>query len=401
MMQKNIGRVSIPLLISLISLSHLSETIYTTSLPDIANYFAITADLAQTSSSIYFVGFALGTFSWGYIADRLGRRPIMLLGLSIYLISTMKCVNVDSVPMLLALRFIQAYGISVGSIISQTMARDSYHGHELSYVFSTTALAVAFMPSLGPLLGGYIVEFLGWQYNFIFLSAWSFIVLIIALFKLPETLNKQQTAQSINYFAVFKSMLKDRELMVFAWIVGCFNGFIFGFYIEAPFIFIDKLNMHPSNYGKIGFALSAAFLLGASVNRYLVQQYVPANTLIKMGLNLSMFACTILLLVSCFGVEVYESKRLAMAVILVPMALQCFSHLMVIPHCLRLALENYGKVTGTAGAILGGLYYTIIAAINYIIALLPSGKTLPLASLFFCLSASCLISFNSRILSKK
>ena len=87
-----------------------------------------------------------------------------------------------------------------------------------------------------------------------------------------------------------------------------------------------------------------------------------------------------------------------MLFILAPMALQCFSHLLVTPHCLRLALENYSKVAGTAGAILGGAYYSTVAAINYVIAVLPSGKTLPLASLFFCLSISCRISYNKIIL---
>jgi MFS family permease len=90
----------------------------------------------------------------------------MLTGLIVYGIGTAGCATAHGIEALLAWRFLQAFGTSVGSVITQTMLRDAYDGTERTKIFAVMSGALAFSPAIGPLLGGFISEFIGWRANF-------------------------------------------------------------------------------------------------------------------------------------------------------------------------------------------------------------------------------------------
>jgi multidrug resistance protein len=180
-MKKNKKKLSIGLLIALVGFPQISETIYTPALPNVAAGLQASVYLVEATLSIYFLGFALGVLLWGDISDWCGRRNAMLIGLIVYGIGTLGCASVRSIEALLAWRFLQAFGACVGSVITQTILRDSYNGAERTKLFSVMSGALAFSPALGPVLGGFISEFYGWRSNFwvltilaAFLFVWSF-----------------------------------------------------------------------------------------------------------------------------------------------------------------------------------------------------------------------------------
>src|SRR4029079_14994620 len=107
------------LLICLLGFPHLSETIYTPSLPDLARDLAIKMNLAEFTLSIYFIGFAFGVLTYGILADILGRRKSMILGILVYLLGSLGCSFAYSIEHLLFFRFVQAFGASVGSVVTQ------------------------------------------------------------------------------------------------------------------------------------------------------------------------------------------------------------------------------------------------------------------------------------------
>ena len=157
------------LLFSMAVLPLLSENIYAPALPALAVYFKAPVTLVEATLSIYFAGFALGVFIWGYIADRIGRRPSMIAGWMIYALATWICSISADISMFFVARFLQAFGASVGSVIGQTMARDVHHGKERSVVFTKIGVYLALAPALGPLAGGTLSTYFGWQSNFYFL----------------------------------------------------------------------------------------------------------------------------------------------------------------------------------------------------------------------------------------
>lgn len=389
---KIIGKVSIRLLLCLFALSLTTETTCSAALPAIAKHFNIKGGIAQTLSSIYFLGFALGIFSLGRVSDVFGRRPVVLAGIILYIISSIISIFVDNIEALMVMRFLQAFGASVGSVIAQAMARDSYQGHRLSYVYSSLAMGLAFLPSLGSLAGGYIVEYFGWRYVFVFLSSSSLLILLVCLKYLPETNGYIGSARNNKYLRILKIVVMDKIVLLYALIIGSFNGIMFGFYLEAPFIFINKLGISPSIYGKLAIMLSLANLTGSIINRKLNKIYVDTKKIMISGLILSLLGCTILVISSFLFMEHYHQKLLV-PIIFIPMIMQMIGHSLLIPMILRYALEDYSRVSGTAGSIFGSLYYSIVAIISFIISTLHGETITNFTLLFFFLSMISSISF--------
>lgn len=393
-MTTKISPAPVWILLMMFSVSHTTEPLCTAALPMIASHLSITENLVQLSSSIYFSGFATGVLTLGVISDIFGRRKVALWGFLLYFISSIACSFVDNIYVLFALRFIQAFGVSVGSVVAQSMARDSYQGSALSQVYISIAICMSFIPSVGSILGGYIVEYAGWRYNFRFLGVTSGILLLLSLRFLPETNMYIGNATNYRYIDVFKTIMSDKVVLLYAVIVGAFNGMMFGFYLEAPFIFIQHYHFSPSAYGKLGMLLTVAYLVGALINRYMVSLQMSNTKIIIIGLLLSVVSCATLLIGGIYTKYAnITSHIVVIAVIFIPTMLHVIGHNLVIPLILRFALENYAKVTGTAGSIFGALYYFFVALINYTVSHLHSASGVPFMSLFFGLSVTCLISF--------
>ena len=389
---KIIGKVPLWALLCLFGLSHATETACSSALPSIANDFQVTGNFAQISSSVYFLGFAFGILSLGRVSDVFGRKPVILSGLVLFIISSFAIIFAPNIETLIALRFCQAFGASVGSVIGQAMARDSYSGSELSYIYASLALGLALIPSLGSVLGGYIVEYSGWRYIFVTLSIISSILLLLYFKFLPETNPYIGMAKNNKYFTVLKVVIKDKIVLLYAFIIGAFNGMGFGFYMEAPFIFINKIGMSPSEYGKLAFLLSFANAIGSILNRYLVKRHVDNMKIMIAGLALSLIGCTLLLGASYLVAEDANRHTIVIA-IFVPMMMHVLGHSFLVPLSLRYALEDYSKVTGTAGSVFGFIYYILVALISVTVSKLHSDNITNFTILFFTLSLVCSVSF--------
>lgn len=388
---KVIGQIKPILLYFLISLSTLTETVYSAALPEIADALKTEGGIAQLSTTAYYIGFAFGIFTLGRVSDIYGRRPVVLFGISFYIISTFLISLSTNIEFFITMRVFQAYGASVGSVIAQSMARDSYKGWELSYIYASVSMIMSVVPSIGSAIGGYIVEYYGhWKYVFRFLIILSGTLLLIYIKFLPETNPHIGEGRNNRFYYVLKTALKDKILLSFAFMVGAYNGVCFGFYIQAPFIFIDRLNMPPSDYGKLFLILSVANLMGGLLCKYLIKRFVNIYRIKAIGLCFSTIGCVGLLL-GAYLVRPSSSLIFATLMIFVPMAIHLMGHALVVPMLLRNALEDYMKVKGAAGSIFGSLYYMITAAVSFLISSFHSDTINNYAYLYATLLSICIL----------
>lgn len=369
-------KLSIGLLIALVGFPQISETIYTPALPSVVQGLQASVYMVEATLSIYFLGFALGVLLWGTISDYCGRRNAMLMGIMVYGVGTLGCANVGTVEALLAWRFLQAFGASVGSVITQTLLRDLYSGAERTKLFSVMSGALAFSPALGPLLGGFISEYYGWRANFIvltvfalFLSGWTF-------FSLPETRPAHISRLSINkILLLFREMSQSRALWGHILLIGATNGILFGFYQEAPFIFIQQLGIKPSYYGFFGLLIAAATIVAARVS-YKKSTYLSAQTLVQSGASCVLIGGCLFTFIITTGI--FKFEIIGIASTMVTLFLIFFGVGLIIPNSLSHALRTYQSAAGTAGSIFGGYYYCLIAGFTWIMSALHDGTALPL-----------------------
>lgn len=373
---ENNKKLSVALLIALVGFPQISETIYTPALPNVAHGLQASAYMVEATLSIYFLGFALGVLIWGAFSDWCGRRHTMLLGIVLYGLGTLECANVGSVEALLAWRLLQAFGASVGSVITQTILRDSFTGAERTKLFSVMSGALAFSPALGPLLGGYISEFYGWRGNFWVLTIVSIILSVWTFFTLPETRPKTISRQSTkNIFDLFIEMTKSRVLWGHILLIGATNGILFGFYQEAPFVFIEQLGITPSHYGFIGLPIATATILAARIS-YRFSTHFAAEFIIICGavfvlIGGALFTFTVL-------TETLTLKIFGLMTAFTTLFSVFFGIGLIIPNSLSHALKSYQQVAGTAGSIFGGYYYCLIAGFTWLMSILHNGDALPL-----------------------
>lgn len=376
---------SLLLMIVLVAFPQISETIYSPSLPDISEALNASNRSVQLTLSIYFIGFAIGVFCWGWISDFIGRRPAMLGGLIFYSIGSFMCFYAETITFLLVSRFIQAFGAATGSIITQTILRESVSGSKRHAMFAQISAVIAFTPAVGPLIGGWVDQALGFRAVFFVLVAMSILLFIYAYFRLPETTDKT-TRKRIAIFPVVKRIISSPRVLVFGLLIGGINGVLFSYYAEAPFIFIDHFNLSPGLYGFLGIIVALASIIGAMISKRLVNKYRPEKV-IHLG-SLVMTVGALLLLIVC---TLPLSNIVLLMGILVSIFITLLGSGIALPNCLSLALVSFQDVIGTAGAIFSLGYYLLVSLITSGMSFLHNGSLMIMPLYFFILSIILLL----------
>ncbi|WP_337912116.1 multidrug efflux MFS transporter EmrD-3 [Vibrio cholerae] len=337
---------SLWLMVIMLMFPQIVETIYSPVLGSIARSFSVSDAQAAQTLSVYFWAFALGVVIWGVLADKWGRRPTMLVGLLIYGSATFIAMQTDSFTILMLARVFSAFGIAVGSVVTQTILRDVFSGHELRKVFSLMGIGISISPVLGMLLGGQLAFAGGHQLVFLALFFIALVLFVYNLCQLPET---QQVKPKIALGCLVARMFKDRQVLLSALLVALYNVALFSYYQLGAFIFSD-LGLDAEQFGYSGIALGLGSLIGSFLNKTLLAKQVPQRALLLLA--------ALLLIMGTIGVSLtLDSIGFVAAMILVVIA-----YGMAIPNILSTVLVEYKSQAGSAGALFGLLYYLLIGS---------------------------------------
>lgn len=353
---------SILIIIVLVGFPQISESIFTPVLPMISSNMHISAATSQLTMSIYFIAFAIGVLFWGQLSDKIGRRLAMNLGIIVYLIGNIGLYISPSFDFLLASRFIQAFGASVGSVVTQTIMRESFDGITGAKVFSKVSAAMALSPAFGPLIGGLIQTYLGYRNVFSTLIIMATIVLLYSYARLPET-RDTNNIQQVSLLKVTWRLLKDPVVWAYGILIGGINGILFGYYSEAPFIFIEHFGYSSVKYGSLGMTLALASLIGAIIVNFLVK-YIKSETIAILGLAFSSIASLLLLI----SLQFNQAYLMIIGFFLIFLGLNT-----TLPVTLNLALKGYEDVIGSASGIFSFGYYLIVSLLTYLVSFIHNG----------------------------
>src|SRR5699024_8551233 len=164
MPQTTTRNVELIILLGLLAaIGPLSIDTYLPSMPAIAAELGATSSLVQQSVSAYFIGLAAGQLICGPCSDRYGRRPVLFVGLGLYLAATLACVLAPTIGILIAGRTLQGLGAAATPAAGRAVIRDIWSGDQAARAMSFVMMVMAFAPLIAPMLGGQIFAWFGWR----------------------------------------------------------------------------------------------------------------------------------------------------------------------------------------------------------------------------------------------
>lgn len=368
------------LLMALTALGQMATNLVVPLLDRMATDLALELESTGLILSAVLVGIGLGQLVVGPLSDRYGRRPVLLAGLTLFILASIAATFAMSGAMLLLARLMQGLGASAGLALPRAIARDRFSGGAFLRVMSLLTSVMAVMPGLAPIIGSSVAERFGWRAALGLTVATGLAVLVAVLLALPESHHARRRGQGMGgILRGYAHVLRGRAFLGYSIATGCALG---GAYAEVA----AALRLYHGSFGWAVPAVSlatAAYAVAVLIGGVLAARLnLGARRLVPIGLVLMLASAAMLMLLAS------ADMLSAWTVIGLVMVSQIGMGMMV-PTAIGLALISVEGHAGTASALMGAAHMAIGALGAALIGLLstPVGWNQAAAMLGFALCA--------------
>ena len=333
------------ILSALMAFTSLSVDIYLPALPAMSHDLRGDAELTVTG---FLIGFTLAQLIWGPVADRIGRKTPLAVGMLLFTVGSVGCALSQTLPQIVFWRVFQAFGACVGPMLSRAMIRDLFGASQAARLLSTLVMIMAVAPIAGPLLGGVLLKIASWHAHFWLLAAIG-ALMFAAVFRLPESLPATRRARTPLWtaFADYRRLLTNRPFMRYTLCVTFFYIAAYAFITGSPKVYIGHFGIAPEYYGFWFGANIIGVMLLSAANRRLTRRF-PLDILLKYATLTAAVAALLLVPAASLGIW-----GIALPVFAV------FSTTGIISDCANAAAlaSVDSKTAGSAAALIGALQY--------------------------------------------
>jgi DHA1 family bicyclomycin/chloramphenicol resistance-like MFS transporter len=368
------------LLIAMAGVSSLSLNILVPALPGLAAKLAADPASVQLAISLYLLGLAAAQLVFGPLADRFGRRPVVLAGLALATAASTAAIFAASITSLVIARIAQSLGASTGQTIGRAIIRDLYDREHAASMIGLVTSVVVLMPMVAPLIGGVLDTLFGWEAIFAFTAIVSFTVFAWAVLDLPETRSASLAASPRHFRADVAALAASPRFFGYALCAGLGSAPFFSFLGGAPHVVVTMLGRTSAEYGIWFFIPAIGFMAGNfAVSRLSARLGVDA--LIWWGIALTIAGCllNVLVYVALPGWE--------MATIFLPQIIIGFGNGLLLPTSIAGAVSIRPQVAGTASGVTGFVQMSVGAVAaqlgGHVVAQATDATPMLLLMLFF------------------
>lgn len=363
----------IAILVAMVSVVALAIDMMLPALDDIAAELGVRhANEQQFVVTAYLTGFGAAQLIYGPLADRFGRKPVILAALGLFLVTSVICTLTPTFNLLLVARFFQGAAAAACRVISVAIARDLTHGRRMAEIMSMVMTAFMAVPVLAPGVGQLILTFLPWRWIFAFLILFGASLMVWLQFRLPETLHPEYRTplKLSSTLAAFREAMSHRLMVGYTLAATPFFGGLYAFLGTSQQIFVEHFRLTDSQFPIVFAVIAGGIGLTSYVNSRLVmrigQRRLSHGALVAFcAISL---AHTIMLL---SGID-----NLYLFVIMLGAAMAFLG--LIAANFSALAMEPVGHVAGTASAAYGFLSGVVGALIGGAIGQLYDGTAIPL-----------------------
>jgi DHA1 family bicyclomycin/chloramphenicol resistance-like MFS transporter len=296
--------------------------------------------------SIYLVGYSLMSLLHGALSDAFGRKPIILIGLSVFLLASVGCALSDNLQELLIYRFIQGLSAGVGLIVGRAIIRDVYDGDDAQRMMSLVSMIFSIAPAFAPIIGGYLLVGFNWQAIFWFLVVLTFFMQVIVSLFLPEThpVNKRIPFHPITLSKSYWSMGKSSAFRMLAFSGTLIFGSLFLYIASAPDYVLLHLRLSETQFGYYFVPTLTGMAIGAFTNGRLAGK-ITGRKIVNIGFSI----CALSMLSNL--IYCYNVTNLQLPWAVLPLSGLAFGIAMIFPIITISLFDLYPHIRGTASSM--------------------------------------------------
>ncbi|QFY41272.1 multidrug effflux MFS transporter [Candidatus Methylospira mobilis] len=348
----------------------LATDMYLPAFPQMAQAFGVGDGAIQATLSIFFIGLALGQAVYGPLIDRYGRRIPLLIGIGIYVLSSLLCLVTSDIALFTGLRLLQAVGGCAGMIIGRAVVRDLFDEFESARVLSLMMVMMTLAPIVAPVLGGFILAVSGWRMIFAVMLAFGMVGALLVWFGLPESLppGKRRADNLSSIARVFWRLLRTRAFIIPTLVGGLAQACMFAFITGSPFVFMNLFGVSEQLYGWLFGSISVGLIIAAQCNRFALKHWSPA-TLLGAALILNIVAGLGTVIAAGSGVPVF---------LLIPLWFAIASLGFIGANATAIVMTACGQHLGSGSALIGVLQFGCAFLVSSLVAAGQNGTAYPM-----------------------
>jgi DHA1 family bicyclomycin/chloramphenicol resistance-like MFS transporter len=350
------------LLATLVMLGPFSIDLYLPAFGAIGGEFGVPQVALQATLSAYLFAYAFMMLWHGALSDALGRRPVVLAGLAVYAVATLGCAIAGNIESLWLVRALQGLSAGAGLVVGRAIIRDRYHGSEAQKVMSQITLVFSIAPAVAPVVGGILLNTLGWRSIFWALLAFTLAVLAWTARSLPEThppsartpLHPRTMARN------YRAVLGRPEFLLLAF-VPALNFCAFFLYVAgAQSFLVDLLGVSTWGFGWLFIPLITGVMIGATVSGRVAGRLAGRRT-VRLGYLFMATACVLNLALAAFAPP-------HVAIHVAPIFVFMIGSSIVMPTIVVMMLDLFPTMRGLASSLQGFVQFTLSGIIAGTIA---------------------------------
>ncbi len=271
-------------LVLIAGLTALNMNVFLPSLPAIAEYYRSDYAVVQLAVSAYLAMTAVLQLIAGPLSDRYGRRPVIIGGISIFIVCTLIAPLMPTVELFLAVRLVSA-AVVTGLALSRAIVRDMVPIHQAASLIGYVTMGMTLVPMIGPAVGGFLEEIYGWQAVFYFTGIVGIGTLFVVIFDLQET-NHHKSVSMAEQFRSYPELFASRRFWGFSCSALFASGTFFAFLGGAPYVARVHLDLSPSTLGLYFLCIALGYMTG----NFLSGRYATRFGIFSMMISGGVFA---------------------------------------------------------------------------------------------------------------